>query len=142
MEKRILDASGGVLTELHVDDEQIVINRRASMADLKGHAEATKSLRDDRVGQTAGSSRKHDMYMTSSVPSIVIEQWMIKYGVNVMALNKDDYNNFVKDRLNEPDYIWLRTAPDRFYKRKRGWKFFIGGVSKIAPTAGDIARQK
>jgi hypothetical protein len=138
MQKRILDASGGVLTEFHTDDQRVVINR---IEDTNVHAGANKSLRDERIGSVAGSSRGHILYKTSSVPAIIIEKWCNDFGVNVLGLSKEDYNNFVKDRLNEPEYVWLRTAPDSFYKRKRGWQYYTRGVSTLAPTAGDLLKR-
>lgn len=50
-------------------------------------------------------TRGKDIWHIASIPNIVIEQWM-KEGINVFK--KEDWAK-VKERLNNPEYKYLRT---------------------------------
>lgn len=45
----------------------------------------------------------------ASIPNIVIDKWSKDHGVNLLALPKDEFTKFVRRKLNDPDWRWLRT---------------------------------
>lgn len=49
----------------------------------------------------------------ASIPNIIIDKWSKDHGVNLMALPKDEFARFVKRKLDDPDWKWLRTDQGR-----------------------------
>ena len=111
---RLFGASGEVVTEWHHqpggDDAHIVRKQNPYP-----YAEWNQKLRNEHR-----SSRKSQFFLKANIPNMIVELWMNRYGVNLMAMNKYEFNDFVTARLNEPEWHWLRTAPDRFYRPRRG----------------------
>jgi hypothetical protein len=46
----------------------------------------------------------------ASIPNIFIDKWSKESGVNLLALPKDEFAKFIKRKLDDPDYRWLKTA--------------------------------
>jgi hypothetical protein len=134
--KRPLDSGGGITSTVHFDDdsEKFVIAREQ---DVELVLEANKHLQNDRIGSVFGSSRAHTAYKIADVPAIILEQWMKEDGVNLLALPKWAFADYIKRKLANPDYQFLRTAPDKYFRGTRGSQrtHYLGN----APTAGAIA---
>jgi hypothetical protein len=142
MHKRLFDHQDGGITRTYhweTDGEDFMI---ASTQDAGAILEQNKHLQKDRTGSLASSSRNHTFYKIGDIPLINIEQWMKEDGVNILALPKLELSNYIKRKLQHPDYMYLRTAPERFFNGTRGSQrtYFTG--TTLAPTAGDIARQQ
>lgn len=45
----------------------------------------------------------------ASIPLVMIEKWGKEAGVNLLALPKDEFHRFIKRKIDDPDYRWLRT---------------------------------
>lgn len=71
----------------------------------------TPILEENKRLQTMndGYSPSRDIRRVASIPKIVVEQWM-KEGVNIFDRN---CRAEIKRRLNDPENLWLRTAPGR-----------------------------
>lgn len=46
----------------------------------------------------------------ASIPLVMIEKWSKESGVNLLALPKDEFARFIKRKIDDPDYRWLRTT--------------------------------
>ena len=46
----------------------------------------------------------------ASIPSVIIEKWMNETGVPLLSLPKHEFNAFIRKKLNDPDWAWLRTT--------------------------------
>jgi len=45
----------------------------------------------------------------ATIPNIIIERWMKEDGVNVLGLSSEDFGEFIRRKLNDPDWRHLRT---------------------------------
>lgn len=53
--------------------------------------------------------RKKNIWRAAFIPNIVVEQWM-REGINVF---KDEDWPKIRKRLNDPEYLHLRTSPGK-----------------------------
>lgn len=98
-----IDANG-LLTEFHADalDDAVTIRR---VQDVEPILENNKALFNSDDGYTPS----RDLRRVASIPLSVIEEWM-KEGVNIFDPN---CAAAIRRRLNDPQYLYLRTAPGR-----------------------------
>lgn len=98
-----IDANG-LLTEYHADalDDAVTIRR---VQDVEPILEANKAL----YTLNDGYSPSRDLRRVARIPATVIEQWM-KQGINIFDKNCEAA---VRRKLNDPQYLYLRTAPGR-----------------------------
>ena len=47
-----------------------------------------------------------------TVPCVIIERW-INEGVPVLGMSKDEFDRFIRKKLDDPDWAYLRTSPGR-----------------------------
>jgi hypothetical protein len=52
-------------------------------------------------------TQERDMKHVARIPLVVAEDWMNKFGVDVL---NPDHRDKVRALLNDPDYRWLRTG--------------------------------
>ncbi len=45
----------------------------------------------------------------ASIPNVILMQWMQADGVNVMGMSSEEWGRYVKRKLNDPDWAYLRT---------------------------------
>lgn len=95
----------GILTRLLYDEteERVVVHRRQ---DVEPILERNKALYND---DAKGWSPTREWRYVAHIPNIVVEQWM-KEGINVYDPNDEKK---VIERLNDPAWRYLRTAPGR-----------------------------
>ncbi len=98
-----IDANG-LRTEFHADalDDAVTIRR---VQDVEAIIENNKALYSHNDGYTPS----RDLKRVASIPLSVIEDWM-KEGVNIFDPNCAEA---VRRKLNDPQYLYLRTAPGR-----------------------------
>lgn len=46
----------------------------------------------------------------ASIPLIIIDKWSKEDGVNVLAMGKDEAAKYLKRKLADPDWRWLKTT--------------------------------
>lgn len=46
----------------------------------------------------------------ASIPLVIIEKWANEEGANLLAMGKDEAAAFLKRKLADPDWKWLRTT--------------------------------
>ena len=73
--------------------------------DVEPILELNKKLQTENDGYTPS----RNMRRVASIPNIVLEQWM-KEGIDIYDKN---CREAVRRKLNDPEWMWLRTAPGR-----------------------------
>ncbi len=92
----------GIVTETVLDGDDMHVLRHQ---DCEAIIENNKRL----YGFNNGYSPSRDLKRVASIPLTVVEQWM-KEGVNIFDKNCAEA---IRRKLNDPQYLYLRTAPGR-----------------------------
>lgn len=103
--KRALDTEDGVSSTFHYDpdgDRSTV----ETVQDVEPILENNKRLQTLNDGYTADRS----MRRIASIPLVVVQQWMQEDGVNWLALPKDEKAIYLRRKLNDPQWRYLRTS--------------------------------
>lgn len=103
--KRLLNAENGVSSTFHYDsdgDKSIV----ETVQDVEPILENNKHLQTLNDGYNADRS----MRRIASIPLVVVQQWMQEDGVNWLALPKDEKAVYLRRKLNDPQWRYLRTS--------------------------------
>lgn len=45
----------------------------------------------------------------ATIPNIIIDKWAKEEGANLMAMNKYEADKFLRKKLADPDYRWLKA---------------------------------
>ena len=99
-----LDTSEGIVEHLIFDEsERRNIVKRTS--DITANIEHNKAEYQSRRQGREGLGEK-----VASIPLGVVLEWKEKYGVDIFDRN---HQPAVTRLLNDPDYLYLRTAPGR-----------------------------
>ena len=56
--------------------------------------------------------RKGDLWHMASIPNVIINKWLIEDGIDVFSKDPDQQKK-VKQKLNSPEWRYLRVAPGR-----------------------------
>jgi hypothetical protein len=88
-----------VATKLRIEDGALIVNR---VQDCEPILEANKALQ--KAGKQTGDFRH-----IGTVPCILIEKWMNEEGVPVLEMNKHEFAKFIRRKLDDPDWRFLRT---------------------------------
>lgn len=99
----------GVTERLHFDEsgETFAIELKA---DVEPVLEANKRRQNDG---TNGFGQTREWRHLACIPPIFIEKWLNEDGVNLLQLRGADLSQFIKRKLNDPDWRWLRVADGR-----------------------------
>jgi hypothetical protein len=92
-----------VATRLHGADGALIIERAQDCAPI---LDRNKTLANDGDGFSASRA----MRRVASIPLVLIEKWANEEGIDFF---NPDHADAIKRKLNDPDYLWLRTAPGR-----------------------------
>lgn len=84
-------------------ENQLVVKREQ---DVQPILEMNKKL----YTEGDGYSPSRTLRRVASIPFVVIERWINDEGINIF---KKDHWNAVKKKLNDPDYLFLRTSRGR-----------------------------
>lgn len=95
-----------VETRVHHDklENQFVIERVQDVEDI---LDLNKHLQGEQQ-KWAGSFRH-----IGNIPNVILEKWMNEDGVNLLGMPGDAWGQYIKRKLNDPDYRWLRTTTGR-----------------------------
>ena len=98
MDSRIIDSS----TVSHYDEaeDSLTIQR---IQDIDPIIKRNMIEQSNFQGFSTG-----EMYRAFSVPLLVIEIWKKEYGVDILKRGSED---FLKERMNDSNYEFLRTIP-------------------------------
>ena len=61
-----------------------------------------------------GYTPSREMRRVASIPLVIYQQWMSEDGVNLMTMPKGEKAAYLRKKLNDPDWRYLRTAPGVF----------------------------
>lgn len=104
---RLLDFDGDIATWVKpCEHEDRLDVERVQM--VEPIIERNKRLQNDDSYKAKGI--KQDWWHFASWPNVIIEKWMIDYGICV--LKKEHYPAALK-KLRDPEWKYLRTAPGR-----------------------------
>ena len=106
--RRHLDQHAGVTTTFHYDedgDKSII----ETTQDVEPILEANKAMQADGDGYTPSRDLKH----IASIPLVIVQKWMEEDGVNFLALGKPEKRAYLRRKLNDPEYLYLRTSPGK-----------------------------
>lgn len=90
-----------VLTRAHLDQngQDLAIEHIQDCNDI---VERNKALRSEPQRSDWG---RH----IGTIPNVILIDWMNKEGVNVLAMSSAEFGVFIKRKLADPDYAYLRT---------------------------------
>ena len=81
------------------DGKTLTVERVQDVEDILAHNKLLQSL-----PQTSDWGRH-----IATIPNVIIERWMKEDGVNVLGLSSEDFGEFIRRKLNDPDWRHLRT---------------------------------
>jgi hypothetical protein len=84
-----LDSDGTTLTVERVQDVEAIIERNKLLRTLPQRSDWGRHI--------------------ATIPNIIIERWMKEDGVNVLGLSSEEFGEFIRKKLNDPDWRHLRT---------------------------------
>lgn len=93
-----------VATRLSQADGLIVVER---IQDVETIIDRNKYLQNEQ--QTWAG----DWHHIGSIPNVIIEKWMNDEGVNILKMPAEEWGQFIKRKLRDPDNKWLRTTDRR-----------------------------
>lgn len=70
-------------------------------------------LENQRLHRDA-TQRKGDLHRVASIPLAIVEKWMFEE--NISVFREDDWPAILR-KLDDPEYLFLRTAPGRLSRR-------------------------
>jgi hypothetical protein len=92
-----------VTTKLKIDNGDLIVQRTQDCEPIIEHNKVLQGIPQASTGtETWG---RH----VASIPNVIIEQWCVESGVNLFALPQHEFARFIKAKINDPDWRWLRT---------------------------------
>lgn len=90
-----------VRSEFHLIDGNLVVNRVQDVQDII-----------DRNRYLQGESQKFagTFHHIGCVPNVILEKWMNESGENILAMSGEEFGQFVKRKLRDPDNAAFRTT--------------------------------
>lgn len=107
MKRHLYDAHGSVVTTFHYDGhtDTTTIERSQDCEPILDHNKAAQS----EVPYRSDWQRR-----MASIPLAVAEKWMREDGVNWLALSKKERTAYLRRKLNDPHWRYLKTDPGVF----------------------------
>ena len=106
--KRLLE-QGNVTSTFHYDEMEDTSHVR-SVQDVEPILENNKALQTFNDGY----SPSRDLKRIASIPLVIAQRWMKEDGINWMTLPKHEKAKYLRRKLNDPEYSFLRTSGGRF----------------------------
>ncbi len=50
-----------------------------------------------------------DFRHIGTIPNVILVKWMNEEGANVLKMSSEEFGKFIKRKLDDPDWRWLRT---------------------------------
>ena len=107
--KRIIDSEGGITSTFHFDYS-------SGKSIIQTTQDVEPILEANKIDQTIndGYSPSRDLKRIASIPLVIVQKWMHEDGVNFLALGKQEKAKYLRKKLGDPDYAYLRTSPGKF----------------------------
>lgn len=84
-----LDSDGATLTVERVQDVEAIIERNKLLRTIPQKSDWGRHI--------------------ATIPNVIIERWMKEDGVNVLGLSSEEWGEFIRKKLDDPDWWHLRT---------------------------------
>jgi len=91
----------GVVTRVHYHRGERTVTF-ARIQDVAPILEANKALAADPAHSDFGR-------LIADIPCVVVEKWLHQEGVNVLGLPAHEFDRFIRRKLDDPDWRYLRT---------------------------------
>lgn len=85
-----IDRAGGTITFERVQDVEPILDSNKQLEQLP---------------------QKGDFRHIATIPNVILEQWINESGTALLGLSNKDFAAFVKRKLDDPDFAYLKTAP-------------------------------
>lgn len=91
-----------ISTDIAFDDGHMIVTRTQDV----------ESILEDNKARHAdwGHRRAGDLKHVAQIPLVLAAKWLDEEGVNILQPGNED---FLRCKLNDPEYAYLRTAPGR-----------------------------
>ncbi len=93
-----------ITTRFHQDSDGSFTVQRVQ--DVEPILEMNKALQN---WQQKTTSFRH----IGSVPNVILEKWITEEGAPVLSMSGHEFKQFIRRKLNDPDYRWLKTTDGR-----------------------------
>ena len=108
MTKLLVDSVDGISTVFHgIDNGRAIVSTHQ---DVEPIIERNKKLANEGKGITKDKAMKH----VASIPLNVLQMWMEQDGVNIFRLHAKERAAYVKKKLRDPLWAYLRTSEGSF----------------------------
>lgn len=88
-------------TKLIVSDGDLHVERTQDVEPILDHNKEISGLQQPFAG-----AFRH----VATIPLVILEKWMNEEGAPVMSMSKNEFARFVKKKLNDPDWRYLKTT--------------------------------
>ena len=104
----LLDEYGFPIQRYHydADGDKATIQ---TVQDVEPYLEANKKFFNDPVKDDPVFGRR-----VASIPPIFAEKWLNEDGVNFLALRGKELRAYLRRKLSDPQYLFLRTHPGKY----------------------------
>ena len=105
--KKVLHSDNGVTSTFHYDEmaDRSIIQTSQDCEPIIERNKAVQSEKND-IGDWA----RH----VATIPLVVAQKWMQDDGVNFLAMGKADRRKYLRRKLNDPEWRYLRTGQGTF----------------------------
>lgn len=104
--RELYDANGNVVTRFHgLPDDGLAVQR---VQDIEPVVEQNKRLQSENF-----TSHGKTFERIASIPMVLVERWGQEDGINLLALPKKAFAEYVRKKLRDPDNRFIRTSTRR-----------------------------
>lgn len=110
---RFPDLIGGTRRYVKFEGDEVFIRYENDMADIEAALDHNKQARNHTSGKMMGG----DLVRAMSVPEGVRIKWLVEEGWDC---NKPEFNDRLVKKMNDLDYLYLRTGGGRVALQQDG----------------------
>lgn len=92
----------GTFTRLHLDRGERTITAE-TVQDVEPILELNKARQNEAPTQSDWG--RH----IGTIPNVILVKWLYEEGANVWRMSSDEFGRFIRRKLNDPDWRYLRT---------------------------------
>jgi hypothetical protein len=92
-----------IYSEYIFKDGDLTVNR---VQDVEPILDKNKWLQT--VAQPWAGTFRH----VATIPNVILEKWINEEGAPVLSMSKQEFSQFIKKKLNDPDWRYLKTTAD------------------------------
>lgn len=93
-----------ISTHFHQDsDGSLTVER---VQDVEPILEMNKALQN-------WSQKTTSFRHIGTVPNVILEKWINEEGAPILSMGSREFGEFIRRKLNDPDYRWLKTTDGR-----------------------------